>query len=129
MCSGVSRLDLSRLANHAHETGLSLCLEAKNVEGNKLNILIVGDQRYDYIDAPQLRELDLLVASHHGGDYCWSKLGGIPVPSPRLFSTVIYSYGIGNTYAHPSKVEDYNIANWAQAYHTARGDYNIIISL
>lgn len=128
-CGGVSRINPSRCANHVHESGLSLRLEAHDTQGKELNILIAGDQRYDYINASQLSNLDLLVASHHGGDCCWSNQGRIPEARALSSSTVIYSYGTNNTHGHPSNESAYIAANWAQAYHTTSGDYDIAIFL
>lgn len=129
-CGGVSEINPSRPPSHVHETGLSLRLEAHDAKGNDLNILIAGDQMYDYIDAAQLRNLDLLVASHHGGAYCWSTHGCVPNPRNSKPSTVIYGYGTGNTYGHPSNTADYAAANWNQAHHTSiNGNYEINIAL
>ncbi|MPL67827.1 hypothetical protein SDC9_13530 [bioreactor metagenome] len=124
--SGVSRIDPSRPARDVHETGLSLRLEVHDTEGNALNILIAGDQRYDYVDHAQFQDLDILVASHHGGTYCWSVHGRVPT-AKSMSSIVIYSYGRGNTYHHPNTA-DYSVANWGQNHHTSiSSDYEIKI--
>lgn len=126
---GVSKINPSRAASHVHETGLTVRIEAYNSDGKDLNILIAGDQRYDYIEKSQLKELDILVASHHGGTYCWSTRGCIP-DARNENSTVIYCYGNGNTHGHPSKTSDYVASNWKKDYHTSiSGDFEIIISL
>lgn len=121
-CAGCSKIDPVRAANHVHETGLTLRIQAHDTNGKELNILIAGDQSYDYVVQNQLDDLDILVASHHGGEYCWSTHGCVPTARNIETSTIIYSYGDGNTYHHPDK-EDYIKANWIQEYHTKYGDY------
>lgn len=127
--SGVSTHDPNRPAHHVHETGLSLRIEACDYNGNGLNILIAGDQRYDYMDIAQKNDLDILVASHHGGSYCWSLHDCVPNARATGSPIVIYSYGMGNTHHHPTNTADYNTAKWRQAHHTSvNGDYEITIS-
>lgn len=121
-CSGCSKIKPVRVAKHNHETGLTLRIHAQDRSGEELNILIAGDQRYDYVDQRQLADLDILVASHHGGKYCWSTHSRVPLARKVGISTVIYSYGDGNTWKHPD-VGDYLKANWNREYHTKDGDY------
>lgn len=130
-CGGVSLIDPSRPANHKHETGLTLRLEGLDIKRRELNILIAGDQRYDFISKAQLSDLNILIACHHGGDCCQSNKGYVPVASSVLSSTVIYSYGKNNTYKHPKPEvkKAYKLANWKYEHHTTNGDYMIIISL
>ncbi|WP_303871390.1 hypothetical protein [Acetobacterium wieringae] len=85
-------------------------IEAYDVDGKELNILIAGDRRYDYIEQAQLENIDILVASHHGGAFCWSKRGILPTAKNEETSIIIYSCGRGNTHKHPSKVSEYYVA-------------------
>jgi len=126
----------SRKAVHEHETGLGLRLEAKNECNVEINILIPGDQRYDYIDNIYLSDIDILVASHHGGEYSWSKRKNVhdDIPEPRCSdsSLLIYSYGAGdskpNTHGHPSKTSEYRLKKWVNAHHTpSNNDYCMTI--
>ncbi len=128
-CGGISKINPSRAANNVHETGLTMRIEAHDFNGKELNILIAGDQRYDYIDQSQLENLDILVASHHGGEFCWSKRGMVPIAKSKETSIVIYSYGRANTHKHPSKVSEYNAADWQQVHSTCRNsDFEISIA-
>lgn len=127
---GVSRINPCRAANHVHEKGLTMRIQTHDVNGEELNILIAGDQRYDYVEQAQLNDLDILVASHHGGTFCWSTRGIIPMARNPITSVAIYSYGLDNTHHHPSKLTDYNAADWQQAHHTCNnGDFVITITL
>lgn len=125
-CEGTSKHKPSRVADHEHETGLGLRLEAKNENGQEINILIPGDQQYDYIDNAFLSNIDILVASHHGGKYSWSRrcnvFNDIPLPRNRDSSLIIYSYGmngsIPNSYNHPSETKDYRLRNWVNVHNT-----------
>lgn len=116
-CGGVSRRKPSRQGKNTHETGISVRLESKDSFGNDFNTLIVGDQMYDYLDDSQLKNLDLMVASHHGGKYSWSTHDSVPEARTKD-SMVVYSYGKNNTHKHPSKEEDYILANWRNEHHT-----------
>ncbi|MHB8130075.1 MAG: ComEC/Rec2 family competence protein [Mobilitalea sp.] len=136
-CGRESKYNPGRVTNHKHETGLALRLEMKDERGEDINILISGDQRFDYMEEEYLINLDILVASHHGGEYSWSKRANVSddIPSPRNTetATIIYSFGIGNdgtsnTHNHPSKVNEYQSRGWKKAYNTSSsGDY--ILSL
>ncbi len=129
-CGGKSKMKPSRPAKHVHETGITFRINAKDGKGKELNILVAGDQQYDYVDDSQFKDLDVLVASHHGGIFCWSKKGTIPKSRDSKTALIIYSYGIGNTYGHPSKIKEYRIANWVKSHHTCiDGDKKIIIEL
>lgn len=60
-------------------------LEVSDDNNKKINIPIAGDQDYDYQKLNTLKDLDILVACHHGGKYCWSKkercqMLGIKIP-------------------------------------------------
>ena len=117
--SGQSVIRPSRPASltKPHETGLTLRLEVQGVKGERLNILVTGDQYYDYITPGQLGSLDILVATHHGGLYCWSVRECAPSPGTPE-SLIVYSYGEGNSNGHPSKKEDYEELGWLNEHHT-----------
>lgn len=126
--SGTSKINSSRIARHIHETGLTMRIEAHDVNRENLNILIAGDQRYDYVDKAQLNDIDILVASHHGGTFCWSTSGTVPTAKNHPNSIIIYSYGEGNTHDHPSKVGDYKTANWLKTHSTCDdGEFSIVL--
>lgn len=128
-CGGVSRIAPGRKAATVHETGLTLRLHG-TADGRDCNILVAGDQEYDYIEQPQLDDLDILVASHHGGEFSWSKKDAPPTARKGGFSTVIYSYGADNTYYHPTKRLEYCKSDWMCEYHVCdSGEYSILISL
>ncbi|MGV8147364.1 MAG: hypothetical protein ACLKAM_12440 [Alkaliphilus sp.] len=82
----------------------------------------MGDQRYSYLPPAVLKDIDILVASHHGGSYSKSSRH-TSFPSPNLRSIVIYSYGTDNRYGHPSHVAAYQQRGWTNSHHTTNGDY------
>lgn len=112
-----------------HETGYGMYITATTSDNEKpLKILVAGDQDYDYQNPQYLKDIDILVACHHGGSYCWSKkFAGITPASDS--STVIYSYGIGNKYKHPTKTSGYQNWGWLQEHYTAKdGDFTVTIN-
>lgn len=113
-----------------HLTGFALRVEAQNASQTaNLNILICGDQDYRYIDQQYMNDNDILVATHHGGKYSTSKR--VQPPKPRQGSSdniVIYSYGKGNSYGHPSTDSEYQSAGWQHEHRTPTDhDYTKII--
>ncbi|WP_312060877.1 hypothetical protein [Anaerotignum sp.] len=129
-CGGQSKLKPLRAAKHVHETGLTLRIQGKNSQGEELNILMAGDQRYDYVEINQMQDLDILVASHHGGTFCWSTKGAVPIAKNKMNSVAIYSYGLDNTHGHPSKLSEYRNANWLKEHHTCKnGEFSITLFL
>ena len=126
-CGGISKITPSRVATTVHETGLALRLNVCDTHGRELNILVSGDQMYDYIDNTLLDNLSILVASHHGGSYSWSGAGRVPNAGNPVDSIVIYSYGIGNSHGHPSTTGDYVAANWNRDHHVdIDGEYETV---
>ena len=103
-----------------HETGIALLIES-----NKKNrILVSGDQMYKNHIQDFLINVNILVASHHGGDY--GSQGSLP-KSNNEKNCVIYSYGKCNNYKHPSKTHDYSNNGWINRHDTIKGDYEISI--
>lgn len=125
---GISKIDPSRVPNTMHETGLTLLIEAPYNfcnQNNIIRILIAGDQDYDYVDRSLLINIDVLVASHHGGNYCWSLQGTVPSAS-NIKSEVIFSYeNAGNNYGDPTKIKDYQNAGWKEHHTNIHGDFSI----
>lgn len=105
----------------SHETGFAMYLTA-SCSSRKRYIVVSGDQDYDYQEPRLLRDINLLVACHHGGKYCWSKKGTVP-SSVSDNNLVVYSCGKGNTHSHPSKKADYISAGWKRWKETTCGDY------
>lgn len=131
-CGGTSKIKPARIATTVHETGLTLRIQASTVYKSvqECNILISGDQEYDYIEPLQLADLDILVACHHGGKFSWSKKDTPPLARGGDEATVIYSYGIGNTYGHPTKRGEYYKSKWINEHDVCRdGEYSCLISL
>lgn len=71
-----------------------------------IRITVSGDQDYDYQDEKRYQNSNILVACHHGGKNCWSKKFTGIKPADEA-SIIIYSYGVGNLYHHPSKTCQY----------------------
>lgn len=133
LLNGKSNIKPTRGPSHEHENGISIRLEVKDEFGNDKNILISGDQRYDYMKAKYKKDLDILVASHHGGTYTWSNrknaFKDIPIPRSED-SIIVYSYGNNNEYEHPSKESDYSKIGWKIDKKTPiNGDFSIKLKL
>ena len=93
-------------SKNKHKNGniLILCFNKNN---NKIKIVVPGDQYYDKIDENHLADIDILVATHHGGK---------PISNTANISefilnnkgntkdmTIVYSYGRDNSHKHPIK--------------------------
>lgn len=109
------------------------CTDDDNDTLEPLKILVSGDQEYDYQNQSMLKDINLLVACHHGGTYSWSTHSNIyqQIPKPANDSLIVYSYGNRNTHGHPSKVDDYQKAGWNTSHETVNGDYSreVIVTL
>lgn len=127
-CSGNSRHDSSRMPKYKHETGIAIKICGRKLNGEELTILVEGDQDYDYVDDSFLKDIDILVACHHGGKYSWTIYSELPQPRTDE-SCVIYSYGINNSYGHPSKKNEHNSNGWTNEWDTINGDYSIDVIL
>ena len=125
-----STLRPGRNPHDFHQTGYAMYLHGKDSDGNSRNIAISGDQDYDYQPQAQLHGLHLLVACHHGGKYSWSRRCSLPAPADDS-GRVVYSYGVNNSYMHPSETRAYELAGWNDRVNTPDGDYfeEITISL
>lgn len=113
-------------SSHFHETGLVLNLELIDENANKRNILVPGDQRYLNINTKYLSNVDILVASHHGGEYykTKSKSSLKHIPLAKENSLIIYSANNTKPYFHPSHKSDYRKRNWLNEHVTyIDGDY------
>lgn len=125
--SSSSNIHPGRLPKGLHQNGYAMYLYAQRCDNQApCFILVSGDQDYDYQDMAKLTNVDILVACHHGGEYCWSVKGKLPTPVSSD-SKIIYSYGQGNTYHHPSKNSDYSAAGWNNRHDTICGDYSVEI--
>ena len=92
-------------------------------------ILLCSDTRYEYINKIYAEDINILCASHHGGEYTGNKLGNIP--KCAICNKIVYSYGKHekfnpdyNSHKHPSKKSDYRSSGWNKEYDTPNGDYN-----
>lgn len=111
-----------------HQTGYAMYLHGKDPDGAPRNIAISGDQDYDYQPQAQLHGLHLLVACHHGGEYSWNSRCSLPSPANES-SLIVYSYGVNNSYKHPSQTREYDLAGWRNRFDTPAGDYLELITL
>lgn len=109
-----------------HKTGNTLRLNAFK-EKDRRNILVSGDQMYNSVPTFQKEDIDILVASHHGGDYSETNTM-MDIPSASGEGELIYSYGEVNCYGHPSHIRDYISKGWIKRHDTAvDNDYEIEI--
>ncbi|WP_434690590.1 hypothetical protein [Glutamicibacter sp. Je.9.36] len=82
-----------------NDSGLVLTATINSSSGRH-TMFFPGDARYDKCETPP-REVDLLVASHHGADP-----GGplnLPKPKNDNQSRLVYSFGHPNGYKHPTQ--------------------------
>lgn len=111
-------------SSHVHETGLIFKLELINDKGEEKNILIPGDQIYEKINNIYLENLDILVASHHGGEYFIKTNNNLFIPLAKENSIVVYSANNTKPYFHPTYKKDYISRNWNKEHVTyVHGDY------
>ena len=82
---------------------------------------------YNSVPTFQKEDIDILVASHHGGDYSETNTM-MDIPSASGEGELIYSYGEVNCYGHPSHIRDYISKGWIKRHDTAvDNDYEIEI--
>ncbi|MDE5604084.1 MAG: hypothetical protein K2I73_00700 [Eubacterium sp.] len=123
-----STINSSRSPKKTHETGNALYIFAQ-YKGKEYKIVISGDQDYDYQDNSYFNDINLLVACHHGGEFSWSKRAAIPIPN-SVENKIVYSYGDGNSYGHPSKVSEHSKNGWNIEHHTPKdGNFEIDLEL
>lgn len=124
-CGALLRIATSD-KGYYHKTGNTLRLNAFK-EKDRRNILVSGDQMYNSVPTFQKKDIDILVASHHGGDYSETNTM-MDIPNASGEGELIYSYGEGNRYSHPSHVPDYISKRWIKRHDTATdNDYEIEI--
>lgn len=111
---------LSDMKLHQHETGTILYLKLLDEKNTKKNILVSGDQRYSCIDNRYKVNIEILVASHHGGEYYKNKkvdnYKEIPIGSDKAI--VVYSANNTPKYCHPSHKTDYIKRKWTKEHTT-----------
>lgn len=123
-----SQLNPVRNPTTVHENGNALYIFAEH-DGEEYKIAVSGDQDYDYQNNDYLKDINLLVACHHGGKYSWSVNAAVPQPNTNQ-NMIVYSYGQGNTYGHPSKINEYMQNGWTTEHHTSlEGDYVVELKL
>jgi hypothetical protein len=103
----VMKLPPHRDRNHA---GLIVVVSV-----NKGNVLCPGDARYSLIPKSMMTNLVGLLATHHGGNYRADR-----PPNASCGNRVIFSFGKGNTYHHPSdvSVSKHHSAGWTDRKDT-----------
>ena len=128
-CAGISTYKATRPPRKRHETGLALCVNARDVSKKNCKILIEGDQDYDYVENTFLADVNILVACHHGGKYSWTVKSDLPHPTIDN-NCIIYSYGDGNSHGHPNHVTQHQSLGWTTEHHTPiDGTYEKIIEI
>ncbi len=115
--AGISTYRATRPPRKRHETGLALCVDARDESNNNCKILIEADQDYDYVENAFLSDVNILVACHHGGKYSWTIKSDLPHPVIEN-NCIIYSYGDCNSHGHPNYVTQYQRLGWTIEHHT-----------
>jgi hypothetical protein len=101
-----------------NNSGLALAVEHTDTH-ETLRILFPGDCSYDHVPGSNGAALTSLVAAHHGG-----KIGSTFAPTPDGLpcGRLVYSYGAGNVYDHPTPTgRDLHNA-WQQVLETPNRD-------
>ncbi|HEY3945624.1 MAG TPA: hypothetical protein VGL78_10385 [Solirubrobacteraceae bacterium] len=97
-----------------NDSGLALIAE-HHAGNEKLRMLFPGDACYDYIPSSCDTPLVALVAAHHGAN-----VGARQIPQPAGDdATLVYSYGAGNSYPHPSPAGRAVHSGWQHVLETA----------
>jgi hypothetical protein len=93
-----------------------LALFAEHDAGNeKLRMLFPADANYDFIPTGCDTPLVALVAAHHGAD-----TGARQIPRPASDdATLVFSYGVDNSYSHPSPAGRAAHSGWRHVLETA----------
>jgi hypothetical protein len=110
-CTGRSRND----------SGLAVYIDDPNPADDEIvqsRILLTGDAAYPDIPNAFATGISGMVASHHGGNRSQS---GVPPPSRPHDHKLVYSWGDGNRYKHPTNGNEteHRLAGWTQDAHTA----------
>lgn len=106
-----------------HQRGLIMLIDklAEDGKNQEICVFVPGDQNYDLISKHNdlqkdineiLKKTKILVATHHGGTYCYNKQ---EIPENIIDNhKIIYSCGKNNIYNHPSKrvCDLYSKAGW-----------------
>ena len=111
---------------HPHNNGNNIYIRL--IDGKK--ILLCGDTRYEYIDLKYKKNINILCASHHGGEYNDKYSCKKSIPKCGICNKIVYSYGKNerfnphyNSHKHPSKKDDYIKIGWRNEHDTPDGDY------
>jgi hypothetical protein len=104
--------------NSRNDSGLALAVE-QTLAHETLRMLFPGDCSYDHVPGSKSYALTSLVAAHHGG-----KTGANFAPSPngRPCGRLVYSFGAGNVYRHPTPTGRCVHNTWQQVLETANRD-------
>jgi len=96
-----------------NDSGLNFVAKIK-LDNGELTTLFPGDCDYNHIHNISKYQFDGLVASHHGGHIPTYKIK----PKNSNINRIVYSYGNGNTYNHPSPNAEaqYSLLNWSSQY-------------
>lgn len=101
-------LILKGQGNSRNDSGLNFVVRTQ-WNNDVFTTLLPGDCDYNNIFNISIFQFDGLVASHHGGHVSTYNIQ----PRNNIANRIVYSYGNGNTYNHPSPnaVANYNF-NW-----------------
>lgn len=111
---------------HVHNNSNNIYI--KLIDGKQ--ILLCADTRYEYIDKKYKNNINILCASHHGGQYNEQGSDIYSIPTCDICNKIVYSYGKNykfkpyyNSFKHPSKKADYIERGWKNEHDTPDGDY------
>jgi hypothetical protein len=96
------------------------------VKNQSQKILLPADASYEFIPVEDKDELTGLIASHHGGK-CTNNLADFPCPKSD-HSKIVYSYGDGNIYHHPSgySIFKHEEIGWRRCRATPNGSVSFL---
>lgn len=95
-----------------NNSGLALSVNLSKTHSNEIKkVLLPGDADYSMIPIPTDWVYDGIMATHHGANFVNSFIPS----SSNSINAIVYSYGLGNIYDHPRKVdsiEKHELNNW-----------------
>ena len=101
-----------------NHSGLAVIVNSKKSEIKK--VLYPGDAAYKYLPKRATKDVDGLVATHHGANF---DDNNSPIPLAKK-GAIVYSYGSGTRYGHPkaAAVDAHLTSGWNNRLDTINGN-------
>lgn len=111
-----------------NHSGLALMTNLNKGKNNISKVLLPADAAYKYIPLPSEIEIEGIVATHHGADFHHSNS---PTPIACGTTSIAYSYGVGNSYSHPSSLAEaaHFAVGWINRKDSFKGNIGFVINV